>query len=147
MKGWLDAEGVTHERVVSLDGGPPGPGAVDPLTCETDGSGAASRCVVWSDDDFDPTERAFYYVRALESPTCRWSAKLCRDEGYDCSVPPPPEFAACCDGSVPDTIQERATSSPIWLPEPAGTSGLAAGGALLGALARRSRRLHAIPGA
>jgi hypothetical protein len=143
IKGWLDADGNTHERVVSIDGGPAAPGAVDPLTCATDGSGEPMRCAVWQDDDFDPSEYAFYYARAIESPTCRWSAQLCRAEGFDCRVTPPPEFAACCDGSVPDTIQERATSSPIWvrpLPEPGAATGLLAGTLLLGALSQPHRR-------
>lgn len=119
------------------------PGAVDLTTCEPDGSGAATLCAEWQDPDFDPAERAFYYARLLESPTCRWSARLCRAQGVDCSTPPPAGFEACCDGSVPDVIQERATSSPIWLrpaPEPSLALALAIGA--LGLVVLRGSRLE-----
>ena len=55
---------------------------------------------VWQDPDFDPTLRAFYYVRVLEIPTPRWSAfdaKKLRITAPD-----------------PATVQERAWTSPIW---------------------------------
>ena len=56
----------------------------------------------WSDPDFDPDLKAFYYVRVLENPTCRWST-----------------WDALRAGTNPrkdlkPTIQERAWSSPIW---------------------------------
>jgi hypothetical protein len=130
IKGWLDANGALAETVISIVGGPPAPDALDTSTCEPDGSGAASFCAEWQDPDFDPEERAFYYARLLESPSCRWSAQLCRAEGIDCSVAPPPGFEACCDGSFPDAIQERATSTPIWVrpaPEPSTSLALAVG--------------------
>lgn len=138
IKGWIDDRGTTFESVVSIAGGPPASSAVDLLTCQPDGSGATDLCAEWQDPGFDPSEHAFYYVRLLESPTCRWSTQLCRDQGVDCSGAPPTGFEACCDGSVPDTIQERATSSPIWVrpvPEPSfglvlvfGCGGIVAGG-------------------
>ena len=40
VKGWLDAAGETHERVVDVAGGPTG-GSVDPRTCQTRGAGHA----------------------------------------------------------------------------------------------------------
>lgn len=140
VKGWVDAAGATHETVVSVAGGPPGPEALDEATCTTDGSGAASLCGEWQDLDFDPDEHAFYYVRLLESPTCRWSARECRAQGVDCSAAPPAGFESCCDGSFADAIQERATSSPIWVrpvPEPGIGMGLAAG--ILAILGSRPR--------
>ncbi|MEZ4331053.1 MAG: DUF3604 domain-containing protein [Myxococcota bacterium] len=142
VKGWVDAGGVVHETVVPVAGTPPGPDALDPATCTTDGSGAAVLCGEWQDPDFDPEEHAFYYARLLESPTCRWSALQCRAAGVDCSTAPPAGYAGCCDGSVPDAIQERATSSPIWvrpLPEPGRALALAWGAASLAIGARRSR--------
>ena len=57
---------------------------------------------VWTDPDFDPKQRAAYYVRVLEIPTPRWTT-------YDAArhnLPLPTD--------VPATIQERAWSSPIW---------------------------------
>ena len=140
VKGWLDANGEGRETVVSVVGDDPPPDAVDLLTCEVDGSGAAGFCGEWQDPDFDPDVPAFYYARLLESPTCRWTTRQCRASGVDCTVPPPAGFEACCDGSVPETIQERATSSPIWtrpVPEPGFGVALAVG---LGALTTLRRR-------
>ncbi len=56
----------------------------------------------WKDPDFDPKERAFYYVRAIEIPTPRWTT-------YDAKV-----FGVKRPADVPSSIQERAYTSPIW---------------------------------
>ena len=57
---------------------------------------------VWSDPDFDPDQRAFYYARVIEIPTPRWTAYEAVRFGIkmpeDCKM---------------DT-QERAYTSPIW---------------------------------
>lgn len=143
IKGWVDAAGTPHEQVFTIAGGPPTAGALDVASCETDGSGAASLCGEWVDLDFDPAEHAFYYARLHESPTCRWSALQCRAAGVDCTTAPPAGFENCCNGSVPDAIQERATSSPIWVkpvPEPGLAAGLATGMALLATWANRRGR-------
>ena len=68
------------------------------ITSET---GDAEMAAVWSDPDFDPSQRAFYYVRVLENPTCRWSTW----DSLRAGVEPRPD--------LPKTIQERAWSSPI----------------------------------
>jgi hypothetical protein len=116
---------------------------VDPETCETTGSDSPALCAVWSDPEFDPAdppEAAAYYARVLENPTCRWSARLCLEQQIDCNQTVPAGFEACCDGSLPATIQERATTSPIWyLPEPEGGGPLAAGAVLLAWLGARGR--------
>jgi hypothetical protein len=49
-----------------------------------------------------PGQRATYYVRVLENPTCRWSTWEANRNG----TPPNPD--------LPTTIQERAYTSPIW---------------------------------
>jgi len=114
VKGWSEA-GVAHEQVFDVAGGP-NDASVDLATCATSGEGARSLCSVWKDPDFDPNDRAFYYARVLENPTCRWHQRLCAAAKVDCSDPAKVEkgFAPCCDASVPRTVQERAWTSPIW---------------------------------
>ena len=121
VKGWVDANGDPHELVYEVAGDPENGATVDINTCEPQGAGFAELCSVWTDPDFDPSERAFYYARVLENPTCRWTKFQCNAGGVDCSVPatfaPGSGFEGCCDGELPafpDTIQERAWTSPIW---------------------------------
>ena len=120
IKGWIDADGQTHEKVVDIacsngltvdpisgrcaDNG----ASVDVTTCNfSTNSGADELKTVWHDPDYDPTRAAFYYVRVLMNPTCRWSS-------YDAI-----RLGRAPDPRVPATIRERAWTSPIWL-DPAG---------------------------
>jgi hypothetical protein len=126
IKGWVDAAGATHEKVVDVAGSAENGAGVDPATCATTGAGAADLCAVWEDPEFDPSERAFYYARVLENPVCRWSTRVCQDAGVDpfaadCATQAAaaPDFADCCLGTANDeflspTVQERAWTSPIW---------------------------------
>ena len=57
---------------------------------------------VWSDPEFDPKQRAFYYVRVLEIPTPSWV-------NYDMV-----RFKLKLDPAIPLTQQERGYTSPIW---------------------------------
>ncbi len=115
IKGWIDADGQTHEKVydvawsddreIGADGKlPPVGNTVDISTSHyTNTIGAAQLATVWEDPDFDPAQNAFYYVRALEIPTPRHSL-------YDAlALQIPVE-----DTGHVATIQERAYSSPIW---------------------------------
>jgi len=56
---------------------------------------------------------AFYYVRAIEVPTCRWTTLQCRDAGVSCPTDDP-AWSTCCDEELPSAVQERAWTSPIW---------------------------------
>ena len=116
VKGWVDARGQTHEKVFEVAGNPDNGAAVDTATCTPSGKGFDSLCAVWSDPRFKASERAFYYARVLENPTCRWSTYLCNAQGIDCSDPAavPAGYSECCNPAVAKTIQERAWSSPVW---------------------------------
>lgn len=120
VKGWLDADGELRVRVLDVAGDADGGASVDLETCEAQGAGADELCTVWEDDAFDAGERAFYYVRVLEDPTCRWHARQCVAAGVDCAAPGgvAEGFEGCCDARYPWTVQERAWSSPIWYEPP-----------------------------
>jgi len=109
IKGWIDpASGQSFEKVYEVAGDPNNGATVDTSTCETSGPGSDLLCAVWQDPDFDPAQRAFYYVRLLENPTCSVYQ-------FDCNkIPPEQRPATCSDGSFQMVIQNRAWSSPIW---------------------------------
>ena len=115
IKGWLDDDGETHERVydvawagrrTAVNGKVPAIGStVDVARATYDNSiGSAELSTVWVDPNFDADERAFYYVRVLEIPTPRYSTYDAVALGLN------PEQ----DMDWPAAIQERAYSSPIW---------------------------------
>ena len=82
---------------------PPVGNTVDLATAMyTNDIGASTLIGSWTDEDFDPVEGAFYYVRVLEIPTPRWTT-------YDAVRNSLPLLE-----DVPATIQERAWGSPIW---------------------------------
>jgi hypothetical protein len=64
--------------------------------------GATELKKVWTDPEFDPSLHAFYYARALQIPTPRWTTYDAKKAG----IAPP--------SVVPTTVQERAWTSPIW---------------------------------
>jgi hypothetical protein len=124
IKGWLDAQGNPQEAVYDVAGHASRGASVNLRTCEPIRGGMAELCGVWTDPDFDKTERAFYYARVLESPSCRWNQFYCNARQVDCSRPPIPqdenppysefEYQQCCSGEAPSTVQQRAWTSPIW---------------------------------
>jgi len=114
IKGWLDSSGELQEKVYDVawsddrtadaNGKLPAVGS----TVDLDGPGYTNTigdvylATVWSDPDFDPAERAFYYGRVIEIPTPKWTA-------YDKTY-----FDIELDPQVKLTTQERAYTSPIW---------------------------------
>jgi hypothetical protein len=116
IKGWVDREGVSREQVMDVAGTIDSGASVDLTNCEPRGPGEAKLCALWRDPDFDPSLDAYYYARALENPSCRWTTYACLEKKVDCNTPQkiPESLAHCCDTSVPKTLQERAWSSPIW---------------------------------
>jgi hypothetical protein len=116
VKGWLAADGKTHERVYDIAGHSDDRADVDLASCQPRGPGADALCAVWTDPDFDPAERAVWYARVIENPTCRWTTRVCNAGGVRCDDPASvgEGFEACCDAKVPKTVQERSWTSPIW---------------------------------
>jgi hypothetical protein len=114
VKGWVDADGSTQETIYDVawsddrqpgtDGKlPPVGDTVDRETATYENSiGDAELTAVFTDPDFDPSQRAVYYVRVLEIPTPRWTL-------YD-----KVRFGIEIDDEVPLVHQERGFSSPIW---------------------------------
>jgi hypothetical protein len=114
VKGWLDAEGKTQEKVydVAWSAGrepdangvlPPVGNTVDIENANwTNSIGASELGTVWTDPDFDPAQKAFYYARVLEIPTPRWVV-------YDAF-----RFGVKIPEGAETVGQERAYTSPIW---------------------------------
>ncbi|PKP71782.1 MAG: hypothetical protein CVT83_02735 [Alphaproteobacteria bacterium HGW-Alphaproteobacteria-5] len=115
VKGWVDAEGMTHEKIFDVlwsgdrkpdaDGKlPPVGNTVDTASAKyTNSIGASQLTGSFSDPDFNAADKAFYYARVIEIPTPRWT-------DYDIVQ----LKANITDPEVPLVIQERAVSSPIW---------------------------------
>ncbi|MYE10222.1 MAG: DUF3604 domain-containing protein [Gammaproteobacteria bacterium] len=119
VKGWLE-DGEARERVFDVacsDGLAPDP---DTHRCPNNGArvnltdcsvtrdrGATALEAVWTDPSFDSGQRAFYYARVLENPSCRWSTW----DALRLGIEPNPD--------LPATIQERAWGSSVWY-SPAG---------------------------
>ena len=114
IKGWLGEDGKTYEKVYNVswsegrkagaDGKlPPVGNTVDVKNANwTNTIGASELGTVWTDPDFDPKVRAFYYARVIEIPTPRWIV-------YDAF-----RFGVSLPADAKTTHQERAYTSPIW---------------------------------
>ncbi|MGD8878871.1 MAG: DUF3604 domain-containing protein [Methyloceanibacter sp.] len=114
VKGWMDDNGETHEKVYDVvwsgDRKPGADGKVPPVGNTVDAKtssfsntiGESELAAVWNDPEFDPSQKAFYYARVLEIPTPRWST-------YDAY-----RFGIDIPEGAPKSTQERAYTSPIW---------------------------------
>ena len=114
VKGWREGD-APQVAVYDVAGDPDNGATVDTTTCQPSGPGAAALCAVWTDPAWDPAQRAFYYARVLENPTCRWSTLQCNAHGVDCGNPATigEGLEGCCDARFERVVQERAWSSPI----------------------------------
>lgn len=93
IKGWVAADGGLHTEVI-------------PVAEQT--NGAATLCTVYTDENFDPQQPAYYYLRAVEPESPRWHT-------YDCArIAEGQRPDACSNGEYPDAIREMAWTSPIW---------------------------------
>jgi hypothetical protein len=114
IKGWVDADGNTMERIYNVawsgDRALAGDGAlpavldsVDRRTGRNTGDhGAVTLTAAWTDPDFSPEQGAFYYARVLQVPSARHSLLDRIALGIE-------------NAEVqPDVLQERAYTSPIW---------------------------------
>jgi Protein of unknown function (DUF3604) len=115
VKGWIDSSGKLQEKIFDVmwsdmenrkvaGGKVPAVGnTVDLKTAEYENSiGTGELQTVWSDPEFDPSVKAFYYVRVIEIPTPRWV--LFDAIRYNLTLPEEVTLVA----------QERAYTSPIW---------------------------------
>jgi hypothetical protein len=115
IKGWLE-DGERMETVIDIacsDGLSPHPetgdcpdngASVNLSNCDFDSNKGANRIdLLWTDENYTADIPAFYYVRVLQNPTCRWST-------YDAL-----RLGRKPRDDIPKTVQERAWSSPIWL--------------------------------
>jgi hypothetical protein len=115
IKGWLDKKGKTHERIydaavsddrkIGRDGRcktPVGRTVNIADVSYTNTIGDPLLTAYWKDPDFDPKQKAFYYVRVIEIPKPRWTA-------YDAKF-----YGIEMPNYVTMTVQDRAYTSPIW---------------------------------
>jgi hypothetical protein len=106
VKGWLDENGEAQEAVYEVAGDPNNGASVDVNTCAPQGAGFGSLCSVWEDPNFDPDQRAFYYSRTVENPTCRWNQQYCADtfgdvgQACDAGLPQALGLDWCCDSTA-----------------------------------------------
>jgi hypothetical protein len=116
IKGWLDSDGSVQQKVFDVAGNADNGASVDINTCETSGEGYAQLCAVWRDPEFNQADNAWYYARAVENPSCRWSQNICIAKQVDCANPNTigEGLEGCCSSQHKPIIQERAWSSPIW---------------------------------
>lgn len=116
VKGWLDSDGKTHEKIYDVVWGdsdkrslneqgklPPIGSTVDVTDASWNNSiGDAELVGFWQDPDFDAAQAAVYYARIIEIPTPRWTA-------YDAKL-----MGDKMPNGAKFVIQERAYTSPIW---------------------------------
>ena len=131
IKGWMDDEGNTHEAVIHV---------VGDENSNSKNIGYPSLCGIYTDEDFNLDQPAFYYARVLEKPVKRYSTHYCEVNFGFSGLNPDScnaelkrlgnssnaedqitamNYGQCCKNEdtipiVQPIIQERAWTSPIW---------------------------------
>jgi len=91
IKGWIDREGQKHNKVIDLEAKKQG----DDL------------CAIYQDPDYDAGVPTYYYMRAVEVASPRWSTT-------QCAALPDNQRPVNCQNDQPQQIYEMAWASPIW---------------------------------
>ena len=107
VKGWVDGNDQARYKVFDVAGDAESAGSLDLTTGVWNGPGHDALCAVFEDQEFDPDQPSFYYMRAVETPSLRWSWRECLEL-------PPEARPAQCENTAPKVIRELAWSSPIW---------------------------------
>ncbi len=107
VKGWLDSERRGHVKVVTVAGRESSSAGVDLTSGRRFGEGYDSLCTVFTDDEFDAGQPAYYYLRVVENPSARWSL-------YDCLRLADEVRPEVCSNLSDHIINEMAWTSPIW---------------------------------
>jgi hypothetical protein len=129
IKGWLDSDGNTHEKifnvalsdtrkgVIGADGVQTVGNTVDLTSATyTNDIGSAILKTAWTDPEFDAQQSSFYYVRVLEIPTPRWNTydRVRFGLSDEQIIEDRPYGMPGIQQTIPTVLQERAYSSPIW---------------------------------
>jgi hypothetical protein len=136
VKGYVNAGGEPKVRVyegVARTAHPVQPPAPDCSVAP--GSHPEQLCVTWRDPEFNGARDAYWYARAREIPSCRWSTQLCVSAGVNCAALNPANgvfpadsgwkgYEGCCriegqPGSfrgrnIFAATEERVWGSPVW---------------------------------
>ena len=91
IKGWIDSDVKMHVEVIDL----------------AQGDGGEELCAVYTDPDYDANAPTYYYMRAVEVASDRWS-------NAQCNALPAGQRPASCNNEMPKKIYEMAWASPIW---------------------------------
>ncbi len=115
IKGWVGKDGKAQERVYDVavsddrkidEAGrcktPVGNTVDVEKATWTNTIGDPELLAFWTDPEFDPEQRAFYYARVIEIPTPRWTAYEAKR--FNIKLPKDAKMIT----------QERAYTSPIW---------------------------------
>lgn len=97
IKGWVDTDGNKRVKVIDVA-----------AKESSDSNGDDELCAVYTDPEYDPALRTYYYLRVVEASSRRWSSAQCEAVVES-------ERPENCLNQMPTSINEFAWTSPIWL--------------------------------